>query len=78
VGVNGQGGLVTGDIITKLGNCDVHDFMSWIDCLNHTKSSVDSGFCLSPEFVQHHDETKPGKYNIMIFKIFYINQYLLF
>jgi hypothetical protein len=24
-------------------------------------TSVDSGFCLSPEFVQHHDETKSGK-----------------
>jgi len=44
----------------------VHDFDSWIDCLNRTKTSVDSGFCLSPEFVQHHDETKPGKYEIMI------------
>ncbi|XP_026804668.1 membrane-bound transcription factor site-2 protease [Rhopalosiphum maidis] len=61
-GVNGQGGLVTGDVITKLGNCDVHDFVSWINCLNHTKTSVDSGFCLSPEFVQHHDETKPVHY----------------
>lgn len=44
----------------------MHDFDSWIDCLNRTKTSVDSGFCLSSEFVQHHDETKPGKYKIMI------------
>lgn len=61
---------MTGDIITKLGNCDVHNFDSWIGCLNHIKTSVDSGFCLSPEFVQHHDETKPGKHKIMIFKMF--------
>lgn len=62
--MNGQGGLVTGDIITKLGNCDVYSFDSWITCLKHTKTTVDSGFCLSPEFVQHHDETKSGNKNV--------------
>lgn len=60
-GIDGQGGLVVGDVITKLGSCDVKDFATWVECIKYTVSNVQPGFCLSSEFIQHHDQTKHGK-----------------
>lgn len=60
-----------------MGNCDVFDFESWASCLNITMNTRNSGFCLSSEFVQHHDETKPSKIIIfMNYYIYYINYYI--
>ncbi|CAH1114137.1 unnamed protein product [Psylliodes chrysocephalus] len=59
----GPRGLVSGDTVFRINDCEVSDENSWYTCLNQVKDHQ-TGFCIDPKLVHSLDESIPLKYSV--------------
>ncbi|XP_039289082.1 membrane-bound transcription factor site-2 protease-like [Nilaparvata lugens] len=60
--VTGPTGLLVGDRIIQLNQCQVTNVHDWLSCLVTSFREPSPGFCISAEFIKEHDESIPAKH----------------